>query len=247
VAERDAGWELAAAARLREGSAITDGRQLHARAAAWTEALRAAGVRGAIASRWRCRPASHSWRRCSRAAACGCTVALAPAGAEPGALAAEVDARLVLGAGARPSAVPAPRSVRHPVARDVRLLVRTGGSTGAGRWIALSAANVAAVLDSHAAPLAYAGATVVSVLPWHHVFGLVIELLSALRAGATIVRDPSGGRDPAACDAAARTARRRARACGSTRCRSRCAGWWRTTPDARCWGASTAASWAARR
>jgi acyl-CoA synthetase (AMP-forming)/AMP-acid ligase II len=54
-----------------------------------------------------------------------------------------------------------------------------------------------------------AGDTVLSVLPWSHAFGLVLDLLAGLLGGAgSIVREPSGGRDPAsivrwahACDA----------------------------------------------
>jgi acyl-CoA synthetase (AMP-forming)/AMP-acid ligase II len=38
---------------------------------------------------------------------------------------------------------------------------------------------------------------VLSVLPWSHAFGLVLDLLPALLAGAEIIRDPEGGRSPA--------------------------------------------------
>ncbi len=93
----------------------------------------------------------------------------------------------------------APRTAPTP---DVRFLVQTSGTAGARRWVALSHDNVRAVLDSHAPRLALAGATVLSVLPWHHVFGLVMQLLPALAAGATLVRERSAGRDSASVVAA---------------------------------------------
>lgn len=96
------------------------------------------------------------------------------------------------------------RDAALPPTPDARCLLRTSGSTGAPRWLASSDANLLAVLDAHAAPLAYAGGTALSVLPWHHAFGLVLELLAALLGGADLLRDPSGGRDPSALAALAR-------------------------------------------
>ena len=81
-----------------------------------------------------------------------------------------------------------------PRTPDVRLLLRTSGTIAAPRWIALSDRNILAVLDSHSPHLALEDACVLSALPWHHAFGLLIDLLPALMAGATIVRDPNGGR-----------------------------------------------------
>ncbi|WP_103020650.1 AMP-binding protein [Salinibacter altiplanensis] len=80
---------------------------------------------------------------------------------------------------------------------DVRFLVRTSGTTQRARWIALSDRNVLSVLASHLPHLTLQRARVLSVLPWSHVFGLVLDLLPALLAGAEIIRDPAGGRDPA--------------------------------------------------
>jgi acyl-CoA synthetase (AMP-forming)/AMP-acid ligase II len=126
--------------------------------------------------------------------------AVAPPGtrAGPGVVAADA-------AGAPPDggAAVALRPRRGPPTPDARFLLETSGTTGAPRRLALSDANVRAVLASHAPPLPLAGATVLSVLPWHHAFGLVLELLPALRAGATLVRERSGGRDAAAVLAAA--------------------------------------------
>jgi len=79
---------------------------------------------------------------------------------------------------------------------DVRFLLRTSGTTQLARWIALSDRNVLSVLASHLPHLTLRNARVLSVLPWSHAFGLVLELFPALLAGAEIIRDPEGGRDP---------------------------------------------------
>ena len=62
--------------------------------------------------------------------------------------------------------------------------------------MALSDANLHAVLSSHLPLLGLEGARVLSILPWTHAFGLIIDLLPALLAGGVVVRDPAGGRDP---------------------------------------------------
>ena len=88
------------------------------------------------------------------------------------------------------------RSTNAPPAPEVRFMLRTSGSTGSPKWIALSDKNILSVLASHAPEFELEGARVLSVLPWSHAFGLVIDLLSALFSGSEIIRDPSGGRDP---------------------------------------------------
>ena len=80
---------------------------------------------------------------------------------------------------------------------DVRFLLRTSGTTQLARWVALSDRNVLSVLASHLPHLTLRRARVLSVLPWSHAFGLVLDLFPALLAGAEIIRDPEGGRDPA--------------------------------------------------
>ncbi|HZF66885.1 MAG TPA: class I adenylate-forming enzyme family protein [Gemmatirosa sp.] len=131
-----------------------------------------------------------------------------PATADRAAIARELAPRVVVAqrqgsdavcpdaAGAPPTgAVLAPADA--PPTPDARLLLRTSGTGGTPRWIALSDANVWAVLESHRPQLRLDGAVVLSVLPWHHAFGLVLELLPSLLAGAELLRDPSGGRDAA--------------------------------------------------
>jgi acyl-CoA synthetase (AMP-forming)/AMP-acid ligase II len=149
----------------------------------------------------------------------GLTFVPVPPAVDPAAVRDAVDARLAIAergdgpglvvpgppgtppeAGGEAAAPPA----RGAPTLDARFLLQTSGTTGARRWIALSDANVHAVLASHAAPLGLDGATLLSVLPWHHAFGLVLELLPALLAGAELIRDPSGGRDAASLLAVAR-------------------------------------------
>ncbi|MEM1042177.1 MAG: AMP-binding protein [Bacteroidota bacterium] len=94
--------------------------------------------------------------------------------------------------------LPPPRTAAEPPTEDVCFLLRTSGTEGAPRWVALSDANVFAVLGSHRPHLGLSeSACVLSGLPWHHAFGLVLELLPALLAGAEIVR-VQAPRDPEA-------------------------------------------------
>ena len=87
------------------------------------------------------------------------------------------------------------RSPRQAPTPDVRFLLRTSG-THHGRWVALSDRNVLSVLASHLPHFALRNARMLSVLPWTHAFGLVLDLLPALLADAELIRDPDGGRNP---------------------------------------------------
>ena len=101
------------------------------------------------------------------------------------------------------------RSPLHPQTPGARFLLRTSGTTGGtGRWIALGDEGVLSVLDSHlpCLDLTEAKSRVLSSLPWHHAFGLLLDLLPALFSGAEIQRDPQGGRNiPALLDMADET------------------------------------------
>ena len=143
----------------------------------------------------------------------GLTIALIPPAPEHDP--SDLDARLILRAvhfdpAGAPVTDVAPEllDVHHAPTPDVRLLLRTFGSTGQPKWVALSDTNILSVLSSHL-PLLYPHATlgapddeaarngpvVLSILPWFHSFGLVVDLFTALFSGATLIRDPSGGRD----------------------------------------------------
>ncbi len=89
------------------------------------------------------------------------------------------------------------RETTLPTDPEIRLVMRTSGSSGQPRFVAISDENLLSVLDSHEAHLGLTDRDVcLSILPWHHAFGLVIDLLPALFAGATIVRSERALRDP---------------------------------------------------
>ncbi len=135
------------------------------------------------------------------------TVAFAPPDTDAESLLSPLDARAAVtpddgphawasdelaGPRSTPEALRSPREEPTP---DVRFLLRTSG-THHGRWVALSDRNVLSVLASHLPHLALRNARVLSVLPWTHAFGLVLDLLPALLADAELIRDPDGGRNP---------------------------------------------------
>ncbi|MDX2183440.1 MAG: class I adenylate-forming enzyme family protein [Gemmatimonadaceae bacterium] len=99
---------------------------------------------------------------------------------------------LALGTRARPQ-----RDVTSADAALGRWVLSTSGSSGEPRWISCSDAAVESVLASHRAALGSGPARLLSALPWHHAFGLVLDLLLGLQDGALIVREASGGRDAA--------------------------------------------------
>jgi acyl-CoA synthetase (AMP-forming)/AMP-acid ligase II len=138
----------------------------------------------------------------------GCTVCLLPPSADVEAACETLDARAAVapdpgprtwtpegysGPRTTPDALRSPRTDPTP---DVRFLVQTSGTTGLARWVALSDRNVLSVLASHLPHFRLGNARVLSVLPWTHAFGLVLDLFPALLAGAEIIREPEGGRDP---------------------------------------------------
>lgn len=194
--------------RLHASGTLVDAAALRAGAGAWAAWLRARGI--APGDRIVCAlPAGAAFVMVLLAALHeGLTlVPVAPAD-DVAAARRALDARLALREAADGEYEVAPQADGHPPADapaladaaapptpDVRLLLHTSGTSHARRWIALGDANLWAVLDTHAPLLALDGATVLSALPWHHAFGLVLELLPALLAGATLVRAASGGRD----------------------------------------------------
>lgn len=173
----------------------------------WTESFRAAGLQAGdrlvIAL-----PSSTAFVQVLVAAMWeGLTVALASPDDDVESLLSGLDARaaVTLQAGlytwgsdeyTGPSSTPdSLRPVETKRTPDVRFLVQTSGTLQQARWIALSDCNVLSVLASHLPHLSLRSARVLSVLPWTHAFGLVLDLLPALLAGSEIIRDPNHGRD----------------------------------------------------
>jgi tyrosine ammonia-lyase len=100
-----------------------------------------------------------------------------------------------------PSGDPVKCKTVHAPSPDVRFLLRGTGTTkpknAATRWICLSDANIWSVLDTHipALNLKEQESRVLSTLPWHHAFGLILELLPAMIVGTEIWRPSTGARD----------------------------------------------------
>lgn len=129
----------------------------------------------------------------------GCTVALAPPTSDAKALATFFSAKAVI----NENGLKKYDSEGFSATPDICLLLASSGTSGTPRWIALSERNIFSVIDSHLPSLnlvdaherSYSAARVLSLLPLHHAFGLVIDFFAAFFAGAEIVRDSSSGRD----------------------------------------------------
>lgn len=89
------------------------------------------------------------------------------------------------------------RVALHAPTPLTRFITRTSGTGGSPRWVALSDRNVWSVLESHRPFLCQQDDVVLSILPWHHSFGLFIDVLPTLLGASMLVREPSGGRDAA--------------------------------------------------
>lgn len=138
----------------------------------------------------------------------GYTIALAPDQEDTSSLLDTLDARAAVATHTGPhiwesaeydgpkSTPDALRSSHTGPTPDVRFLLRTSGTTAHARWVALSDQNVLSVLKSHLPHFSLCDARVLSVLPWTHAFGLVLDFFPALFSGAELIRDPKGGRDP---------------------------------------------------
>jgi len=187
---------------------ITPGASLWTGSRLWTEAFRAAGLKGGDRLIIALPPSTAFVQVLVAALWEGCTVALAPPTEDIESLLSSLDARAAVTPHslphawqaeqyAGPSSTPdALRSFDTDRTPDVRFLLRTSGTVGHAQWVALSDRNVLSVLASHLPHFSLHDARVLSVLPWTHAFGLVLDLLPALLAGAEIIRDPNGGRDP---------------------------------------------------
>ncbi|TAE30315.1 MAG: long-chain fatty acid--CoA ligase [Candidatus Kapaibacterium sp.] len=150
------------------------------------------------------------WERCS--------LALCPPSVNPLEAASLLDVSAIITANDAECTL-SPHSAAQAPTPDVRLLLASSGTTSEPRWFALSDTNIFTVLDSHLPELGlqsssqahgegvrvagvlenlvqnYPAARVLSVLPLHHAFGLLIDFLPAFFAGAELVRDTKGGRD----------------------------------------------------
>ncbi|MDX1959363.1 MAG: AMP-binding protein [Leptospiraceae bacterium] len=88
------------------------------------------------------------------------------------------------------------REYRLEKSNGILLFLKTSGSTNNPKLIGLSEENIISVLDSHIPLLGKKNSSMLSILPWHHAFGLIIDLLSGMFESSLIVRDVSNGKDP---------------------------------------------------
>lgn len=193
---------------LISDDAITPGASLWTGSRLWTNAFRSAGLQPGDRLVITLPPSPAFVQVLIAALWQGCTVALVPSDENVDDLVASLDARAAVasrplsyawhadtpaGPLSSPDSLRSRQTDRTP---DIRFLLRTSGTMGHAKWVALSDRNVLSVLASHLPAFALNGARVLSVLPWTHAFGLVLDLFPALLAGAEIIRDPKGGRDP---------------------------------------------------
>ena len=181
---------------------------LHHGANDWSRALRRAGI--ARGDRVVCSlPNGAAFAQLLVASlADGITLAPVPPGEDVRPLLVALDARLAIAPTSTsehvsepsPSGGPprVPMLPRRSKARTdtIAFLLRTSGTVGQPRWIALSETGVMAVLLSHLPLLGMDGASTLCVLPWSHAFGLVLGLLPALLRARRIVTVPDSDRSP---------------------------------------------------
>lgn len=105
--------------------------------------------------------------------------------------------RLGVGVAAMPLDGPVARRPDTTIEPGVALVLRTSGTSGQPKRIALSYANIWAHLSTHMQAFELDEHDVVlSVAPWHHAFGLLVDALPALLSGAAVVVDPTAARHP---------------------------------------------------
>lgn len=199
---------------LEAGGRVCPGASLWSGARAWVEHLRSVGCRPgdrlglilapspgfvmALAAAW--------WE--------GLTVVPAAPGTDAESLVAGADVSIIIGdrggigitcatEHGLPNGPPAISlgPARFPRTADFCLLSATSGTSGLAKRVPIQWDQLASVVRTHMRPLGWRQGDgrdlpSVSVLPWHHAFGLVVDLLPALLGGAVVHRDPSNGRDP---------------------------------------------------
>lgn len=203
-------FETCGSASLLADGTIHEASALHAGAQSWCRALERAGI-GVGDRVLAALPNGVAFATLVRATlASGVTLVPVPEREDPAALLDPLDARLgVAMATSHPqivvpmsdgSAPRGPFQTRDAAARTegIAFLLRTSGTTVAPRFIALRDAGVLAVLRSHLPRIGIDDRNVLSVLPWNHAFGLVLDLLPALLHARRIVPAGDAARDASA-------------------------------------------------
>lgn len=141
------------------------------------------------------------------------TLILLPKNEQPQAAAQQLDARLLIlpkqtnspteawiaqadTHGMPPEKAPQCRITQRKSHSDAALILRSSGSSGNARWSQLSLRGLLTVVDSHLPKLALSEeARVLSILPWSHCFGFVLDLLPALFSKAEVHRRADYGKN----------------------------------------------------
>lgn len=89
-----------------------------------------------------------------------------------------------------------PRNVHDRSTGGEIFILRSSGTSSNGRWSVLPRQGVTHVLKSHIDVLEFLPEEItLSVLPWHHCFGLVLDLLPSLLHQVEVHRRTDGGRN----------------------------------------------------
>ena len=87
------------------------------------------------------------------------------------------------------------QDTQHPANAEIRLILQTSGTTGTAKRVAISDEGIWANIDAHRNALNLSQKRMASILPWHHAFGLILDLLIGLLDAEEIVRITDSGRD----------------------------------------------------
>lgn len=78
---------------------------------------------------------------------------------------------------------------------EVRFILQSSGSTGNPKLVCLTEIGILSVIHTHNKVFESKSAVVLSILPWTHCFGLVLDLFLSTFNADSIVRDPESGRN----------------------------------------------------
>ncbi len=192
---------------------VTPGESLWAGTRAWIVRLRSLGLRAGDRVVHALPPGPGAFMAMCAALHEGLTLAMCPPGIGTDELLGRFDARAAFGmtpgdatlcaelAGAPIDAPVTLRDAEGPRTPEARFILSTSGTGGRPKLAVISDSNVLSVLRAHERALrpagGWTGVRAMSGVPWHHAFGLIIDLLPAVLGGATVLRDPADGRDPA--------------------------------------------------
>ncbi|TGK14359.1 AMP-binding protein [Leptospira stimsonii] len=81
------------------------------------------------------------------------------------------------------------------ISDNVRLFLKSSGTSGAQKWVGLSDSTIFHNLRTHNVAFPKEGSTVGSVLPWTHSFGLILDFFPSLLRSSTVIKYASSSFD----------------------------------------------------